>query len=234
MGRVSLAVAGALVLGVLMLASASAAADSFPLYNGAMTFPSIPGPSGPTEFSWEVNLSDDQALEQLDERHAQVYYVDGHHPAFAIAAISAHDADGASVPTTLSVSAGNVITLFVHHQAGNPAAGGASFVYPISAGGGWIVLDQGGFIPYLIEMPPPESRPLEYQAAPPVVCVVPTLKGRTLRRAKGRLRNAGCRIGDVRKPLGIARGTGRVARQSPAPGRSFPAGSAVDVTLGRP
>ncbi len=118
-------------------ASPAAATPVAPQYTGDMTFPPIENAEGPEEFSWRVNLAAGQVLESVDERSAEVYYADGHHPAFAIDAEFAHDANGAEVPTTLAVTAPDIVTLTVHHRAGKPAAGGAPFEYPVMAGPGW-------------------------------------------------------------------------------------------------
>jgi hypothetical protein len=125
---------------------------ALPVYEGSMTFPQIDSSSGPEEFSWEIALSEGRELVQLDERTAEIRYENGH-PATDITAEPAHDAEGATVPTTLSVTQPNVITLVVHHRAGNPAAGGAPFVYPVAPGEGW----EGGFTTERVQGPPDES-----------------------------------------------------------------------------
>jgi hypothetical protein len=57
-------------------------------------------------------------------------------------------------------------------------------------------------------------------------CEVPKVKGRKLRAAKRRLRNANCKLGKVR-------GHGkRVIKQKPKPGTTLPPGSTVNVKLG--
>jgi hypothetical protein len=60
-------------------------------------------------------------------------------------------------------------------------------------------------------------------------CVVPKLKGKTLKAAKKALKAADCRLGTVR-PKGQK--TGKVKKQSPKAGTVLPAGSKVKVTLG--
>jgi hypothetical protein len=55
-------------------------------------------------------------------------------------------------------------------------------------------------------------------------CVVPKLKGRTLKRAKKRLKGAECR-------LGKAKGRGKVTKQRPKPGTVLPPDRKVKVTL---
>jgi hypothetical protein len=117
-----------------LLVASAASAETLPTFDGLMSFPQIKGPTDPQDFSWQVILSKDQALEQLDDQSALVYYERDHQPALTITAEPAHDAVGTSVPTTLAVSGSDVITLTVHHRDGNPLAGGAPFAYPILAG----------------------------------------------------------------------------------------------------
>ncbi len=127
-----------------------------PLYDGSMIFQAIRGPDGPESFSWEVQLEPDQKLKSIDAHHAVVYfgnYFGNEYPAFGITAEPAHDATGASVPTTLQVIENNVIKLTVEHR--QAAAEGRPYIYPIIAGTGW----EGGFQTYEVEMPPPT--PLE-------------------------------------------------------------------------
>jgi tripartite motif-containing protein 71 len=120
-----------------------------PLYDGAITFSNIRDESAPAEYSWEVALEADQELKQVDSQHVQVYYKGGH-PGFTITAEPAHDAIGTTVPTTLSITKSNVVTLHVNFK-------GEHFTYPIIAGTGW----QGGFTTYEVEMPPPQALPGE-------------------------------------------------------------------------
>jgi hypothetical protein len=72
--------------------------------------------------------------------------------------------------------------------------------------------------------------------APPVAgdslgerCLVPRLKGRSLRVNRRSLRKNNCRLGEVRGRRGAA---SRVTKQSPKPGAVLPAGSKVSVRLG--
>ena len=124
-----------------------------PLYNGAMIFQAIRDASAPETFSWEVQLAPDQELVSINDQYAVVRYDDGVHIAYGIDARPAHDAIGTTVPTKLSVSEGNIITLTVQHRASSPAGG--SFVYPVVGGTGW----QGGFATHAITMPPPVTWP---------------------------------------------------------------------------
>lgn len=185
-----------------------------------MGFPTIYDSEGPEEFSWEVQLTGEQTLEQVDDQHAEVRWGGGE-TAFTITATPAHDATGANVPTTLVVTEPNIVTLTVHHRAGNPAAGGAPFVYPINQGSGW----KGGFATVAVEMPPPTEQSI---APPPLRCIVPDLGGRTVRASLRQLRRANCALGEVR---GERSKGARVVRQFRKPGRSLPVGTAVDVKV---
>ncbi len=62
-------------------------------------------------------------------------------------------------------------------------------------------------------------------------CVVPKLKGRTLKEAKRRLKNARCKLGHVKKRDGATAQTGKVANQSRKPGKVLRPGATVSVTL---
>jgi subtilisin family serine protease len=62
-------------------------------------------------------------------------------------------------------------------------------------------------------------------------CVVPRLKGKTLRAARTALTRARCRLGRVRRVR--SRRVGRVLSQSPRAGTRRPRGAKVNVTLGR-
>jgi hypothetical protein len=79
-----------------------------------------------------------------------------------------------------------------------------------------------------------ERRKTAEQEAAARRCVVPSLKGDSLSKARRVLGRAHCRLGAVSSPRGHARGPLIVTRQSPRAG-SWPAGGArVMVTLGRP
>lgn len=202
-------------------APAGAWAEEIPPYDGTMSFPAIHGPADPEEFSWEVKFGEDEELRAIDERHAGVYWSD-ETLAMTIEAVAAHDANGIDVPTTLAVTQPNVITLTVHHRAGNPAAGGAPFLYPIVAGVGW----EGGFQTHVVATPPPEAMPGK-QAS----CRVPRLLHRSLREVRKILRKYGCKLGEVRGER--SRGAW-VVKQYPRRGRVLPAGGEVDVKVAPP
>jgi hypothetical protein len=127
-----------------------------PLFDGAMTFAAIRDAAGPDSFSWTVVMGADQELKAIDSQNVGVYYEDGP-MAISIAAAPARDALGNSVPTSISVSSGNVLTLTVGHKAG-------AYTYPVVAGVGW----QGGIQSIYIAMPPgqiPGNEPDDWEAA---------------------------------------------------------------------
>lgn len=213
------------------IAPVTAAAEPLPVFDGDMRFQAIQGPDGPEEYAWEVKLGEEQELRQVDDRHAAVHYTDPEqHLAFQIEAELAHDASGSDVPTSLSVTQPNIITLTVHHRDGNPAANGAPFDYPVSAGPGW----EGGFQTGVVEGPPDEYQlahpPIreipEILEAPPPHCVVPDLAGRTLRASRRILHSAHCELGLVR---GERSRRVRVAKQYRLVGRVLPVWTSVDV-----
>lgn len=121
-----------------------------PLYDGTMTFAAIRDSSGPTQYSWVMELEEEQELELIDPQHARVVYPEGH-TAFSITVVPARDAIGSAVPTSLAV-AGDVLTLTVDHRRESPTGG--AYVYPVVAGTGW----EGGFEVYHVEMPPPTEQ----------------------------------------------------------------------------
>src|ERR1700742_463714 len=131
----------------------SAGAEVRPISEGGMSFGTTPGPADPEEYSFSFALGEGQELMAVDDQQAEVLYVESGHIAFGIAAEPASDAIGTNVPTTLSVTQPNIVTLTVHHREGNPAAGGAPFTYPVVAGPGW----EGGFRTYTVAMPEDEA-----------------------------------------------------------------------------
>lgn len=217
-------------------APATAAAETCPPYEGVSNFPSISGAGDPEDYCWEMNLGEGQELRQIDDQHAAVFYTEPEVQALGIEAAPAHDAEGTAVPTTITVSGENLITLTVHHLAGNPAAGGAAFHYPVVAGLGW----EGGFQTELVQGPPDESElrtppsapapPVEAAEAPAPRCQVPSLDGRSLRAARRALRRANCALGPVRGER--ARGA-RVVKQYRPSGKTLPADTVVGVKLAR-
>jgi hypothetical protein len=96
----------------------------------------------------------------------------------------------------------------------------ASLVYGAAAGGG----GAGGPGPVIT---PPK---------PPVRCVVPKLKGKTLKSATTVLRKASCALGTVSRPRGrkARRAATRIVAQTKKAGTLLAKGSKVGVTLGKP
>jgi hypothetical protein len=210
-------------------APVAVAADEIPPYDGLMSFPAIEDPAGPEEFSWEVQLEEDEELRSIDDRRAGVYYVGEGEEflAMPIQAQAAHDSEGKAVPTTLAVTQPNIITLTVHHRAGNPDAEGAPFDYPVTAGVGW----EGGFQTHegQIEQTPPPEVVAPSPGLTNVVCRPPNLIGKSLKASRKLLRKLNCKLGPVRGERGKG---AKVAKQYRQRGRSLPAGSEVGVKLG--
>jgi hypothetical protein len=202
----------------------AAAAETCPAFDGVMTFPAIHGPEDPEDYCWEVKLFEGQELRQMDETHAGVFYTaPPEHQAFGITAELAHDVVGTEVPTSLDVIQPNLIVLTVHHRAGNPAAGGAPFVYPVSSGVGW----EGGFVTVIVHLLEESPPPVVEQA---LTCAVPGLRGISLKAARKKLRLAHCRLGPVH---GERRRGAKVVRQYRRYGAVLPAGTEVGVKLRR-
>ena len=199
----------AFVAAFVLAGPTGALAQPLPVFNGLMDFEAIQGPEDPEEYSWEVQLGQNQELREVSDQQAEVFYTDPEHSAFSIMATAAHDADGTNVPTTLSVTQPNIITLTVHHRS-------APFDYPVVGGEGW----EGGFHtePVVITEPTREG--------PPPTCVVPDLSGRTLRASRKILHAAHCRLGAVR---GERRREVHVVEQYREAGRSLPLWTRVDV-----
>jgi hypothetical protein len=241
----------ALVASLAVLAGPAGAASpessTLPVYDGDLSFPYLHGPTDPDEFSWRLELGPEGEARQVSETEVEVDYAGTGHRAYGIEAIDAHAADGATVPTSLLLSEGDVITLTVHDREGNPAAGGAPFAYPILAGQGW----EGGFpTTTVIKGPPDEKEIAEARAreaqesapptgpiaptaepAPKPVCTVPSLHGLGLQGARARLRAGHCAVGKVRLVRGATRGKGKVVKQFEPAGTQLAAGAPVAVKL---
>jgi PASTA domain len=89
------------------------------------------------------------------------------------------------------------------------------------------------YIPPLTDNTAPRSastsgaRELGFNATVVSNCVVPKVKGKTVKKATRKLRAAGCTKGKVKK-----KGGDRVTRQKPRAGREVPPGTPVTLTLG--
>ena len=70
-------------------------------------------------------------------------------------------------------------------------------------------------------------------AAKPVRCVVPKLKGKTLRKAKRLLKRAHCRLGKVARKASRKVRAGRVIRSRFKAGTRHRVGTRVRVTIAR-
>ncbi len=87
--------------------------------------------------------------------------------------------------------------------------------------------------------PPPQEQPSEPEAGaepaghPTVQCVVPSLKGDSLRAAQIALRKAHCKLGKVSRPR-AHHGALIVVGQGAPSGKKLAGGAAVAVTLGPP
>jgi hypothetical protein len=221
------ALVAALAIAVAPAAAVSGeTAEVRDLDDGGMVLPAITGPGAPQEYPFRVDLGEEQKLTQVSETEALVEYPGGE-KAFSIRAEDAHDAEGATVPTSLWVSGRDVVTWVVHYRAGNPAAGGAPFLYPITAGSGW----PGGFRTIVVPMTNPLGEPVVTEPAK-TPCTVPALRGLGLRGAKARLRAAHCAIGQVRLAKGATAAKGKVVKQFRAAGAELAAGAPVAVKLG--
>jgi hypothetical protein len=207
-----------------------------PISEGGFSFPDIQGPTAPEEYPLQyAELDPELTMRQVDDQTIVVEYVKQGVEAFSIKAKPAHDADGAAVPTSVRLSEdeeGFVVTEIVHPRAGNPAAGGAPFVYPVSGGSGWL----GGYYAVAFEMNEPRPPTSTEPTAPaiPTPCTVPSLRGLSLRAAKARLRAAHCSIGQVRLATGATAAKGKVAKQFRAAGAELVAGAPVAVKLATP
>jgi hypothetical protein len=122
-----------------------------PIFDGVMNFQAIRAITAPESYSWQVELGPGQYLEQISEQNAVELYYEGGTPAMQISAEQAHDATGATVPTTLEKTGSDEITLHVKHKGGN-------YVYPILAGPSFGVGYQATVITEpIIEGPPPKE-----------------------------------------------------------------------------
>jgi PASTA domain len=80
--------------------------------------------------------------------------------------------------------------------------------------------------------PPPGSAPAPAVAAAPRRCVVPNVRGKTLRRARHAIATASCRLGRVRYAWSRKR-RGTVVGESPRPGAHALAGARVNLVVSR-
>jgi hypothetical protein len=69
--------------------------------------------------------------------------------------------------------------------------------------------------------------------APPLRCVVPNVRGRTVRRARAALTRQRCRLGRVARAYSARVRRGRIVRQSRRPGARLARGTRVNVVVSR-
>ena len=116
-------------------------------YNGLLDFQVIRDASAEEKFSWEVSLLSGENLTALPGGSQAAVYFEGTIEMMLIEAMPAHDALGHSVPTSLSVTAPNIVTLTVKHRSGG-------YVYPVLAGPGFEV----GWSRVEVIKPPPTAK----------------------------------------------------------------------------
>jgi subtilisin family serine protease len=89
--------------------------------------------------------------------------------------------------------------------------------------------------PPLPPSPPPPPRPPPPPVRPPglVRCVVPNVKGKTLRTARTVLTRRRCRLGRVTRAYSARVRRGKIVRQSRRPGARLPRGTRVNVVVSR-
>jgi PASTA domain len=207
-----------------------------PISERGFSFPDIQGPTAPEEYPLQyAELGPELTMRQVDDQTIVLEYPKYGVEAGSIKAEPAHAADGAAVPTSVRLSEdeeGFVVTEIVRHRAGNPAAGDAPFVYPVSGGSGWL----GGFFTSVVELNEPRSTTSAEPTVPamPTPCTVPSLHDLSLRAAKARLGAAHCSMGQVRLATGATAAKGEVAKQFRPAGTELAAGTPVAVKLVAP
>ncbi|UGS35420.1 PASTA domain-containing protein [Capillimicrobium parvum] len=107
------------------------------------------------------------------------------------------------------------------------APGATMKIYPFSQrqSGAQFTRDDAAPLLLSVQAPPPPPPP-----PPPVRCVVPTLKGVTVKRARARLTAAHCALGSVHKRRGKGK-AGRIVSSSPKAGTTAAGGTKVSVTV---
>lgn len=202
-----------------------------PITEGGLSIPDIFGPEAPEEYPVQYShLLQGVRFSQVDEQTIAVEYLGRNAPDATIEALPAYAQDGTVVPTSIRLSEdeeGPVVTMIVRHRAGNPAAGGAPFLYPITGGPG----SKRGFFAGAVESTEPQPSAAE-PTTPVSSCKVPSLHGLSVKVARARLRAAHCSLGQVHVPAGVTAGKGEVVKQFRAAGTKLAAGAPVAVKLG--
>lgn len=78
------------------------------------------------------------------------------------------------------------------------------------------------------------SQQFSFQAPPSPGCIVPKLKGSSLKSAKRKILGGGCQIGQVKRRKGVKAKTAKVVGQNKKPGAVLPARTVIRITLGNP
>jgi hypothetical protein len=209
-------------------ASADGGGGEIMEYSGG-GFPTITGPASPEEYEQHVDLEElgpGFTVRQIDAEEIVVENPEGHAVKWFRLA-TAHDAEGATVPTSLRLE-GDAVILTVHHREGNPAANFAPFKYPITDGPGW----EGGYRTISVELSEHNPPSTQQPPAAPTPCAVPSLHGLSLRAAKTKLHADHCSIGQVHLAAGATRSKGKVVKQFRLAGAELAGGAPVAVKLG--
>jgi hypothetical protein len=231
----AIAVSICALVACLAIAVAPAAAEEGnsapirPISAGGLRIPDIFGPEAPEEYPVQYShLLNGVKFSQVDEQTIAVEYLGRSQPDATIKALPAYANDGAVVPTSIRLSEdeeGPIVTMIVRHRAGNPAAGGAPFLYPITGG----PESKGGFFVGAVET---TESAVEPTATPAASCKVPALHGLSVKAARARLRGAHCSLGQVHAPDGVTAAKGVVVKQFRGAGTKLAAGAPVAVKLG--
>jgi hypothetical protein len=235
LGGIALSICALVVCLAIAVAPAAAeegnTAPIRPVSAGGLRIPDILGPEAPEEYPVQYkNVVEGVRFSQIDEQTILVEYLGKNSPDSTIKALPAYANDGAVVPTAIRLSEdaeGPIITMIVRHRAGNPAAGGAPFAYPITGGP---ETSKGGFFAGAVETTEAPATP--EPTAPVTACKVPALRGLTVKAAKARLRAAHCALGPVHVPAGVTEAKGKVVKQFRPAGTKLAAGAKVAVKLG--
>jgi hypothetical protein len=233
-GAIALSICALLVSLAVTVSPAAAEAGNTapirPVTEGGLRIPDIFGPEAPEEYPvLYKNVIHGVVFHQVDEQTIAVEYLERNQPDSSIKAKPAYAKDATVVPTAIRLSEseeGPIITMIVRHRAGNPAAGGAPYLYPITGGP---ESTTSGFFVGAVETTEPQ--PAE-TTAPVTSCKVPALRGLSVKVAKARLRAAHCSLGQVRVPAGVKAAKAEVVKQFRAAGTKLAAGAPVSVKLG--
>jgi hypothetical protein len=118
-----------------------------PKYNGLLDFQAIRASNAPETYSWEIALTSGETLKLGEGGQSASVYFENETAMMLISAMPARDALGKVVPTHLSVTAPNIITLTVEHTK-------TAYVYPVTAGPSFEV---GHSTVEAVYPPPPKS-----------------------------------------------------------------------------